>query len=268
MQISAKKTLRILDTVKPLREIRNLGFINWLIFEYHKKRQNYGIGGNELKKLSSRLLAHPVYFRPGTTDLHVFRQVLGKREYGCLDDCQDPKLIIDCGANVGYTSAYFLSRFPSARLIAVEPDAENYALLTRNLAPYGNRFSVVHAGVWPYRTGLVITKETAAAGKEWGRCVRPAKEGEIASVEGVDIGSLVIESAVPGISILKIDVEGSEAAIFTENYESWIERVDNLVIELHGKPCEEIFFRAIEGISFELSNSGELTVCRKASNLY
>ncbi|HXX80341.1 MAG TPA: FkbM family methyltransferase [Thermodesulfovibrionales bacterium] len=254
-----------LNKIKPVRELRNLGFVNWLTYEYHKKRQNRGIGGNELKRLSSRTLAYPVYFRPGTSDLYVFRQVFGDREYGCLDDCLEPKLIIDCGANVGYTSAYFLSRFPSATVIAVEPDAENCSLALRNLAPYRGRFSLIKAGVWSSQTYLTITRESCGHGKEWGRCVRPAREGEDSSIKAIDIGTLLKESRWQVISILKIDVEGSETAIFTDNYRSWIERVENLIIELHGKHCEDTFFRAIKGIPFVVSKNGELTICRKRS---
>ena len=69
------------------------------------------------------------------------------------------------------------------------------------------------------------------------------------------------------ISILKVDVEGAEAVIFSENYKSWREKVDAIAIELHDDlvfgNATQIFFNAIEGRDL-LSRSGELTVCRKA----
>jgi hypothetical protein len=43
----------------------------------------------------------------GSSDLHVFRQIFVEREYGCLDDLADVRLIIDCGANAGYSSGSF-----------------------------------------------------------------------------------------------------------------------------------------------------------------
>ena len=62
-------------------------------------------------------------------------------------------------------------------------------------------------------------------------------------------------------------MEGAEAVIFSENYRSWLDKVDAIAIELHddtvfGKGTEA-FFTAIEGLGFDVSHSGELTVCRK-----
>ena len=86
-------------------------------------------------RLRAKDALYPLYCRPGTSDLEVFRQVFMERQYACLGAAPSPRLIVDCGANVGYSSAYFLSRFPDAKLIAVEPDSGNFQMLQRNLAP-------------------------------------------------------------------------------------------------------------------------------------
>src|SRR4051812_39387542 len=86
--------------------------------------------------LKSEHVRHPLRCRKGSSDRDVFRQIFVEREYACLDDLSDVDLVLDCGANVGYSSAYFLDRFPTCHVIAVEPDPENYALLEENLAPY------------------------------------------------------------------------------------------------------------------------------------
>src|SRR5262245_9783341 len=72
---------------------------------------------------------HPLFVRRGSSDLSVFDQIFIQREYACLDDLTGVRLIIDCGANVGYSSAYLLSRHPNSRIIAVESDPENFAML-------------------------------------------------------------------------------------------------------------------------------------------
>jgi hypothetical protein len=51
--------------------------------------------------------------------------------------------------------------------------------------------------------------------------------------------------------------------VFGSNYESWIGRVENLVVELHGPECTQVFERAIEGQPFQKSRCGELTVCKR-----
>lgn len=75
----------------------------------------------------------PLRCRAGTSDQGVFNQIFVQRACQCLDDVASADLIVDCGANVGYSSAYFLSRFPGATVIAVEPDAQNFAALEWNL---------------------------------------------------------------------------------------------------------------------------------------
>lgn len=87
----------------------------------------------------------PLKARPKTTDPFVFWQIFGDREYRCLDDLRNVGLIIDCGATVGYSSAYFLTPLPTSHVIAVEPDIDNFDLLRTNLAPYGDRCHLVNS---------------------------------------------------------------------------------------------------------------------------
>ncbi len=210
---------------------------------------------------------YPLAIRGGSSDSGAFKQIYIEREYACLHDMSDVGLIIDCGANVGYSSAYFLSQFPRCQVIAVEPDPSNFAMLKRNLAAYGDRVKLVQAGVWSQPGSLVISKEEYRDGKEWSRTVRPCHPGEKAELEGVAIGTLLADSKQERISLLKVDVEGAEAVIFHENFKAWLDKVDNIAIELHEDStfgnANEVFFSAIEERDFEISTSGELTICRR-----
>lgn len=213
--------------------------------------------------LYTRYSAAPLEYRSGASDLDLFKQIFIDREYRCLDDVADADLVIDCGANVGYSAAYFLSRFPRCRLIAVEPDESNFALLNRNLQRFTGRFTTLRAGVWPHEAGLKISEERFGDGREWSYTVREVGAGESPQIEGVGIASLLRMSGCDRISLLKIDVEGAEKWIFSENVDQWLGKVDMLVIELHGTECGNVFQRAISTYDFELSTSDELTVARK-----
>jgi FkbM family methyltransferase len=157
----------------------------------------------------------------------------------------------------------FLSKFPKARLIAVEPDPKNFAMLLNNIRPFGGRATAICSGVWSREVGLVFSEEPFGDGREWARTVRAARDGEKPGLTAKDIGTLLKESGFERISILKVDIEGSEADVFGSNYESWIGKVDNLVIELHGAKCEEIFAEAIAKEDFRVEQSDELVVCKK-----
>jgi predicted O-methyltransferase YrrM len=45
-------------------------------------------------------------------------------------------LILDCGANIGLSSIWFARKYPRATVIAVEPESENFRMLTMNTAEY------------------------------------------------------------------------------------------------------------------------------------
>lgn len=103
-----------------------------------------------------RDIPFPLLCRSNTSDRWAFGQVFVREEYGDLSLEQNPKLILDCGANVGYTSVYFLEKFPHAQLIAVEPDEQNFEILMQNLAHYGERAHAIHAALWSEPIGLKL----------------------------------------------------------------------------------------------------------------
>src|SRR5262249_23378963 len=136
----------------------------------------------------------------------------------------------------------FLTRFPQARVIAVEPDPANFRLLQQNLAPYGARATCLCAAIWSDSVGVVLDS-SYRDGREWSRTVREPLPGEAPSVATVDIGALLKQGRAERIDILKIDVEKAEKVIFARNCEDWLERVTNLVIELHDDECRDVFQR-------------------------
>lgn len=222
--------------------------------------------------LRSKTAKNPLKCRVNTSDLHVFRQIFIEREYSCLDDVLGVGLVIDCGANVGYSSAYFLSRHPDCDLIAVEPDPENFEILKFNLLPYGTSVKMLRSAVWSHPTKLELSKAKYRDGHEWTRQVQECAHGEEPSLFAVDIPTILRESGYSRISILKIDIEGAEAVLFSKNYEAWIDQVDNLVIELHDDSsfgnATEIFERAIDGRGFSVRRCGELTVCKRTATIH
>jgi FkbM family methyltransferase len=211
----------------------------------------------------SKHARHPLLVRAKTSDINVFRQIFVHREYRCLDGVRDAGLIVDCGANVGYASAYFLSRYPGASLIAVEPDGGNFRQLQRNLIPYAGRARTLQTGIWSHPAGLVMSEEPHGDNREWAYTVREARDGEAPAMTATDIGTLLAESGHTRISILKIDIEGAEKIVFDAPC-PWLSRVDNLVIELHSAACEASFSKAIQGEGFAVSTCDELTVCTRS----
>jgi FkbM family methyltransferase len=241
--------------------IHNLGLLQFIIYKLQHIRWRY-FNTEHPFSLCSRYARFPLKCRPNTTDHAVFFHMFVLREYKFLDSLSDPKLIIDCGAYVGYSCAYFLSRFPSAHIIAIEPDPHSFEILKDNLKPYTDRYRAICSAVWSRPRKLALAKDFRD-GREWSRSVREVSEGEESKLVATDIGALLQESGYGRISLLKIDREGAEADVFSSNYQNWIDKVDNIVIELHDEECRSIFNKAIASEDFLIFHSGELTVCKR-----
>jgi len=222
-------------------------------------RDRVRVGGPPSLTLKLKNAAHPIQMRTGkSSDRDVLEQVFIHKEYDPIA-LSSPRVILDLGANVGYTSMYLLSKFTTATVIAVEPDPGNFEICCRNLKRFGNRAKVIHGAAWTERTKLVLHR----GGREWATQVRSAgkaAEGP-ADIEGYDLRTLIDSTGADEIDLLKVDIEGSERELFRQNADSWMPRVRNICIELHGQDCEAAFFQALSGYTYDLSRSGELTVC-------
>jgi FkbM family methyltransferase len=212
--------------------------------------------------LRSKRAAHVLRCR-GVDDMISFDRVFILREYACVDDADQVGLIVDCGARVGYASAYFLTRFPAAKVIALEPDPDNFAVLQANLAPYGERCQTVCAAVWSQCTRLVLAEPSSGEGKQWKRRVRPPAGDESPSVTAKDIGTLLEESGFPRISILRMNIGGAESTVLGADYASWIDKVDLIAVEPHGAECRSAFQGATAGGSHDTSWSGQVMIATR-----
>jgi FkbM family methyltransferase len=215
-----------------------------------------------LETLKLKGYPYPFFFRHGTSDVPVIRQIFLKEEYRVLRGEKNMGRIIDCGANIGCTAFYFLSNYPDSELIAIEPDEGNFRLLQKNLEPFGERARVLQAAVWSSDQRLRLDRGHFGDGKEWSYQVRMCRDDEQADVTALSLETVLKQFNWERLDLLKIDVERAELELFTPGYEPWLSRTRNLAIELHGPDCEQVFLRAMAGYDYQVQQSGELTICR------
>ena len=241
--------------------IGNLGLAGFLRYWFKRRLQR------RLRRVFTLRSPHAVFplnCRPLTSDLAVFKQIFAQREYACIDSITTagPGLILDCGANAGFSTAYLLTRFPDCTVIAVEPDPTNYQALLKNVEGYGPRVRCIEAAVWSHETRLCLSN-SAGDGLEWSRTVNAADEKTDARVTALEIGRILSDSGHQRIRLLKIDIEGAETEVFGANSAVWLPKVDNLVIELHGEKCERAFADAVAPHGFKLRRHMELTIAQR-----
>jgi FkbM family methyltransferase len=200
-------------------------------------------------------------YRDGTSDRQVIEQVFERGEYaflrfnqgrGLVDLCvrQGEKglrpLIIDAGANIGASAVYFALNFPRARIVAIEPVAENFALLKANtegfdvhcihgaLAVRPGHMAVVDPGhgFWAFRTGPLNGDAT---------------DGSVEAVAMNELYARHGDGCFPFLA--KIDVEGAEEQVFADRLD-WVDQTPVIAIELHdwlmpGKGTSRSFLQCV-----------------------
>jgi FkbM family methyltransferase len=212
--------------------------------------------------VSIRDYPHPFHFRHATTDKYVMADVLLDKQYACLAGRHGVRTILDVGANIGAASVVLLNAYPSARLVALEPDPGNFSVLQRNLAPYGSRATALHAALWHRAEPLAIDRGGFRDGGEWSFQVR-SNAGSDAEVEGVTLAEVMTRFGLGRIDILKVDIEGAERYVFESSIAPCLPQVDCIAIELHDQECRDVFMRCV-GSGGRMSRHGEVTLWEPA----
>jgi FkbM family methyltransferase len=220
-------------------------------------------GRHPIYTLRARDSLFPLDCRYGTSDRATFSGIFIDREYGCLDPSDEVRVVVDAGAYVGYSTAYFLKRFGRARIYCIEPDDRNFEYLELNTRHYGERVRRLRAGLWSGEIGLKVETGQFGDGREWATTVRASRSDETPDLRGIGIGSLMRKFGLDHIDILKVDIEGSEAVVFSEDFASWIDKVSIFVIELHGQRCKQVFLDALKTGDFRFYPSGEVLVAER-----
>ena len=203
-------------------------------------------------------LRNPIKMRTHTSDILVFNQVFLDGNYDLSINIR-PKLIIDGGAYIGYSTIFFANKFPEATIIAVEPHPSNFALLKENTVNYQN-IELINSGIWNRNAFLKIRN---AGRSYWETMVEEVASIQEESFEAVTIVELLKNSGYEKIDILKLDIEGAEKEIFSDEYEDWLGKVNIIIIELHDwyRPgCSEAVYSALNKYKFISYKKGENTI--------
>jgi FkbM family methyltransferase len=197
-------------------------------------------------------IPYPVQCRPTNSDRFTLGQVFIERDSD-VSLTQEPRFIIDGGANVGYASIVFANKYPRAQIIAVEPEVGNYRLAAENCRTYPN-VRVIQGGIWTSDSPLVIGNPQA---ESWSFKVREVEHTTANAIKGYTIATLLSQSGFETIDLLKLDIEGAEEHIFSATDTAWLDHVRVLVIETHGERAEHAVKTALLKRTFTQSQQGE-----------
>jgi FkbM family methyltransferase len=186
------------------------------------------------------------YFRKQSTDEGVIQQILVDQQHNLNPIGRTPELlafahrreatgrrplVVDAGANIGASPIYFIANLPSALVVAIEPDLENFELLSKN---------VEGLNVEPLRGAVASTAGRA-------RVLDPGRGAWAYRTEPIGEAGKDAADVVPRVTIndiyeshrsahfpfmVKVDIEGAESELFSANTE-WVALTPLIIVELH-----------------------------------
>jgi FkbM family methyltransferase len=198
-------------------------------------------------------LHYPILLRPQTADVETIIDNVVREEYGQFQPASEPQWMIDAGAYIGDTTAYFLSRFPNLRAIALEPNPPSFDIATQNLKPYGERAVLL-------KQALSGNDDRRAFG---GSSIGASVQDTGFEVECTSVPKLLEQFSIGRVNILKMDVEGAEQVVFSSNPEIWLDQVDLLIIEVHGPSIEILISNVLSKNRFAIRHFRSLWYCSR-----
>lgn len=154
-------------------------------------------------------------------------------------------VFIDVGAYVGYYTLYayrLLKKTRRGKVVAVEPDVDNFRVLMRRI-PGDRLVSAVNAAIWVedrkklrfYRGLRRKSDNTSVSGSltptDWN-----IRAGHVTRytvlVNTIRLDTLIAQFKLPEVKLAKMDIEGSEYHVLTDPLLD-LSKIKNIIVEVH-----------------------------------
>lgn len=227
------------------------------------------------KKIYFRLRnGHNLCLRLYTRDFDFSESILvgnivnhvGGRE-GEYDDVfiEHSDCYIDAGANIGLFSVLCKIKNPAAKIIALEPEKENFEMLKENTKGYDG-IVCLNNGIW-YRDAFCKVEASRCKANEHMMSDGAFWISECSKEDSGACRAYSLETIMNRIDsedniVLKMDVEGAEEKIFETNNLDWVKRCRLIVCETHewlfeGNCMGSNIINILTQMNFEYHEKGE-----------
>lgn len=167
---------------------------------------------------------HDFYYHDAQCFYDSYQEIIDDEIYR-FNTKQEQPVIIDCGANMGVSVLFFAKEYPTAKIIAFEPEEEIFDILQKNKESY--QFSNVELNkkaVWDSETTLEFFTDHGMGGS----VENTFKRQKPAIVQTVRLADFL---QTP-VAMLKLDIEGAEYTVL-KDCEPYFKNVENIFVEYH-----------------------------------
>jgi FkbM family methyltransferase len=221
--------------------------LTWLKEKYLKhappnKVRAYNYNGNR------------IYYAQPAEFLHSFKEIFVEEIYRL--NLPPAPYILDCGANIGLSVIYLKTQFPDARIVAFEPDEQNFKLLRQNIKSFNfDSIEIKEEAVWNEDTYLTFHN----AGNMGSR-IETQSEPNLPKVKATRLKDYINTK----VDFLKLDIESAEYEVL-KDIKDHLHHVRNMFLEYHGNFENNNEF--IEVLTI-IKEAGFCFYLKEATNIY
>lgn len=175
--------------------------------------------------------------REGLSDRDAFRQVWLDRHLdpvvlGAPFNWKKIHTVVDIGAHIGMFTLFAAANAPSARVIALEPEQQNYRVLLGNVERnnLGNRITALQIGVG---NGKPMTLYTFGADRGGDSVYRKNEGGSPIMIQTMSIGEVLRKYGIASCDLLRLNCQGAEYEALYETSLEDLQRINSMIIDYH-----------------------------------
>ena len=213
-------------------------------------------GTQQIYKLKAPTFKDFIYLRDSQADFSVYRDFFIKNDYP--ETLPDASVIIDAGSHIGCSVLRFNFLYPKATIISIEANKDNYNFLCKNIegqVDIKTQFAVVDN-----TTDIKMTQNQQKndVNRSYSYSFSQSQD-EKSNLNSVSINSILRTNGFQIIDIVKLDIEGAEVDVFSDNTE-WMDKTKQIIIELHDYKrygCSKSLINSLITRNFTIEFSGE-----------
>ncbi len=200
---------------------------------------------DEIHKIPVKGLNYPLHFTSSHSDIAMTSEIVkaGTYELPGKDQLIDGYPIVDLGAFIGISSAYFASRYPSSKIYAVEPHPRNLEILQKNSSEYFGQITVLPKAISLDDEPLYLQNgQKNSIGHDATYEFRPTVPESPDAMAASPISPEELYKMVSaghnytGIGLLKINIEGYEKDLFSsQRFYPILNDTNVLIVEAHDR---------------------------------
>lgn len=210
-----------------MTKLKNLYYLISIVKNWPSALKSFlfPINRNKILHLRSK---HSIFIREDSTDIHEVIAVLSGRDYpiSLLNELPNNPLVLDIGAHIGTFTLLIKTIYPNSRIIAFEPNADNFMLLKKNIKHNNLSHVKCFQTALANRTGVSSFTDMENFNEN-----RIDINGELL-VKTITLSNIQKFINDP-IDLLKLDCEGSEYDIISSKFN--YSRIRYIVMEYHNQ---------------------------------